>query len=429
MKYESKYIRLGDALLSIKTGLNPRKNFKLNVSNAKHWYITVSELNGIAIKFLPQTDRIDDLALEMINNRSNLEIGDVLFSGTGTIGKTAIILEKPSSWNIKEGVYALKPKKDCMNSYYLLYMLQYFCKLNTFTKLAAGSTVFSVPMKVLTDMHIDLPSLVIQQRIAAVLSSLDAKIELNNRINAELEAMAKTLYDYWFVQFDFPDKNGKPYKSSGGKMVWSTELKREIPEGWDAGTLGDIADIVRGVTYDSTEIKCETDSDVIPVLRATNISKNVIDLNDMVYVPKENVSSEQVLNKFDILIVMSSGSKEHIGKNAFFHYDQEVSFGAFCAKIVAKDEFKFYLYSYTQSDFLFTTIKNECLGTNINNLNGTLVKGFKIVIPPKTLIRTFNKKVSSVYAKTGVNIIENQKLASIRDWLLPMLMNGQVKVQ
>lgn len=271
----------------------------------------------------------------------------------------------------------------------------------------------------------DLPT---QERIADVLSSLEAKIELNNRINAELEAMAKTLYDYWFVQFDFPDKNGKPYKSSGGKMVWNEQLKREIPAGWESGTLGDIADIVRGVTYDSTEIRCKTDSDVIPVLRATNISGNVIDLNDMVYVPKANVLSEQVLNKFDILIVMSSGSKEHIGKNAFFYYDQEVSFGAFCAKIVADNDYKFYLYSYTQSDFLFKTIKNECLGTNINNLNGTLVKGFKIAIPPKTLVKAFNKKVSSAYEKVGLNLIENQNLASIRDWLLPMLMNGQVKV-
>jgi type I restriction enzyme S subunit len=268
-----------------------------------------------------------------------------------------------------------------------------------------------------------------QQKIASVLSALDNKIELNNRINAELEAMAKTLYDYWFVQFDFPDKNGKPYKTSGGKMVWNEELKREIPEGWEDGTLGDIAELVRGVTYDSSEIKSQNDSGVIPILRATNISGNVIDLNDMVYVPKQNVSPSQVLNKYDILITMSSGSKEHIGKNGFFFYEKEASFGAFCAKIVAKKEYRFYLYSYTQSDFMFTTIKNECLGTNINNLNGSLVKGFRIVVPPSDLIESFNNKVSSVYEKIGNNLIENQKLTELRDWLLPMLMNGQVKVK
>jgi type I restriction enzyme, S subunit len=279
------------------------------------------------------------------------------------------------------------------------------------------------PLKV--SAHLNLSD---QQKIASVLSSLDSKIELNNRINAELEAMAKTLYDYWFVQFDFPDKNGKPYKSSGGKMVWNEELKREVPDGWEDGTLGDIAELIRGVTYDSSEIKSKNASGVIPILRATNISGNVIDLNEMVYVPKQNVSPRQILNKYDILITMSSGSKEHIGKNGFYFYEKEVSFGAFCAKIVAKKEYRFYLYSYTQSDFMFTTIKNECLGTNINNLNGSLVKGFRIVVPPSDMIDFFNEKVSSVYEKIGKNLIENQKLTELRDWLLPMLMNGQVKV-
>ena len=90
---------------------------------------------------------------------------------------------------------------------------------------------------------------------------------------------------------------------------------------------------------------------------------------------------------------MSSGSKDHIGKNGFFYFDKEVAFGAFCAKIVAKDKYRFYVYSYTQSDFMFSTIKNECLGTNINNLNGSLVKGFKLVIPPADLLEKFNDKV------------------------------------
>ena len=268
-----------------------------------------------------------------------------------------------------------------------------------------------------------------QQRIGALLSDIDSKISLNNRINAELEAMAKTLYDYWFVQFDFPNKNGKPYKASGGKMVWNEELKREIPEGWRAGTLSEISDIVRGVSYSANDIKDKNERVVVPILRATNISGNVIDLQNMVYVPGEFVSDKQVLNKFDILITMSSGSKDHIGKNGFYYFDEHVAFGAFCAKLVAKVNYRYYLYSYTQSDFMFTTIKNESLGTNINNLNGTMVAGFKLVIPPKELIKKFNFKVESVFEKIGLNIRENQKLTELRDWLLPMLMNGQIKIK
>tara|TARA_R110002049_G_scaffold12931_1_gene57178 strand:- start:14319 stop:15644 length:1326 start_codon:yes stop_codon:yes gene_type:complete len=278
------------------------------------------------------------------------------------------------------------------------------------------------------NFEIYLPNLDSQKKIAKILSDLDAKIEINNKINQELEAMAKTLYDYWFVQFDFPDKNEKPYKSSGGKMVFNEELRREIPEGWDDGTIGEIADLIRGVSYSKKDIKTERDEGVIPILRATNITKNVVDLENMVYVDSEFASSKQVLNKFDILITMSSGSKDHIGKNGFYYFDKKVAFGAFCAKLVAKNNYRYYLYSYTQSDFMFATIKNESLGTNINNLNNSLVNGFNLVKPPNNILDDFNSKLKTIYHSISNNLKQNQKLSELRDWLLPMLMNGQVSV-
>lgn len=420
--------KIRDILKSLKTWVNPRSNFKLNTPEAKNWYITVREIGWFNVTPTKNTDLINDHALKMINDRSNLEQNDILFSWTGTIWKVTLIKEKPLNWNIKEWVYSLKPNTNLSDPNYLAYTLKYYTKLNVFQKISVGSTVFSVPMEKLLDVSINVPALKDQQKIASVLSTLDIKIELNNKINTELEAIAKILYNYWFVQFNFPDKNGKTYKSSGGEMLWNEELKRDIPKGWKNGTLNDIAELVRGVSYNSTEIKTKNDEYVIPILRATNISGNIIDLNNMVYVPKINVSHSQILNKYDILITMSSGSKDHIGKNSFFYYDEEVSFGAFCAKIVAKDQFRFYLYSFTQSDFMFNTIKNECLGTNINNLNGTLVKNFKIVIPPTEIIELFNKKIHSVYEKIGNNTKENKDLTQLRDFLLPMLMNGQVSV-
>ncbi len=350
--------------------------------------------------------------------------GTILLSSRAPIGLLSIARAELCT---NQGFKNIVPNKEKIDSEFLYYYLK--IKIEDISKLGSGTTFIELSKNSIEDFQILIPEEVKdQQEIASVLSSLDSKIELNNRINAELEAMAKTLYDYWFVQFDFPDANGKPYKSSGGKMVWNEELKREIPEGWGVGKLGDIAELIRGVTYDSSEIRSQDESGVIPILRATNISGNVIDLDEMVYVSRENVSDVQVLRKYDILITMSSGSKEHIGKNGFFYYETEVAFGAFCAKIIAKSEYRFYLYSYTQSDFMFTTIKNECLGTNINNLNGSLVKGFKIIIPPIELIKSFNEKVSSAYEKIGNNMIENQKLSHLRDWLIPMLMNGQVRV-
>ena len=358
--------------------------------------------------------------------------GDIVITHRGTIGQISYIPEnsKFEEYVISQSQFRVALNKKLVDPAFFVY---YFHTNEGQKRLLANKCHVGVPAlaQATTNfrlIEIPLPNIQSQLKIAAVLSALDSKIELNNRINAELESMAKTLYDFWFVQFDFPDKNGKPYKTSGGKMIWSEGLNREIPEGWEVGTLGDVAELVRGVTYGSDDIKSQSASDVIPILRATNISGNVIDLNNMVFVPKQNVSNAQLLNKYDILITMSSGSKEHIGKNGIFYYEREASFGAFCAKIVANAEYRYYLYSFTQSDFMFTTIKNECLGTNINNLNGSLVKGFKLIIPPNKLINSFKVKVNPVYEKIGNNLKENQKLTELRDWLLPMLMNGQVKV-
>ncbi|HDH9147072.1 TPA: restriction endonuclease subunit S, partial [Escherichia coli] len=155
---------------------------------------------------------------------------------------------------------------------------------------------------------IRLPSSLDEQRkIACVLKVLDDKLALNNRINAELEAMAKTLYDYWFVQFDFPDADGKPYKTSGGKMEYNATLKREIPAGWNDSILGKFIELDRGVTYSKEDVRTQDDKDTIGILRATNVTGNNVDIDDLVFIPSSRVNVNQMLNKFDILIVMSSG--------------------------------------------------------------------------------------------------------------------------
>ena len=343
-----------------------------------------------------------------------LEINDILISKDGTIGKVGIVR------NIVE---------DWLDTEYLFQFLKSSNFKNFINRVKAeGSTINHLYQRDLVRLEIDIPDIIEQKRISKVLKNIDDKIEVNNKINAELEAMAKTIYDYWFVQFDFPDANGKPYKSSGGNMVHNEELKREIPEDWEKGVLDDIAKIVRGVSYNKHDIKTPNDDGVTPVLRATNITGNIIDLENMVYVPDEFVSEKQLMNKYDVLITMSSGSKNHIGKNGLFYFKTKVAFGAFCAKLEAKEDFQFYLSSYMQSAFVSETIKKECLGTSINNLNGSLVKGFRLVKPNEQVLKSFNKKMKPIHDKIGNNHKENQKLAALRDWLLPMLMNGQVTV-
>ncbi|GAB3221283.1 hypothetical protein GCM10027454_13600 [Algoriphagus aestuariicola] len=338
-------------------------------------------------------------------------------------------------------IYAIKnvglfKTKSKIEANWLTYYLQSDYGKHYLGQAKSGSSQPYLSLGALRKLPILNPEQSVKEKIAKVLSDLDAKIELNNRINAELEAMANLVYAYWFVQFDFPfdfaqgkpDQNGKPYKSSGGKMVWNEKLKREIPEGWRSGTISDIASLTRGVTYNKDDIKDEGTAGTIPILRATNITGNQIDLNSMVYVSESLVDEEQILNPFNILITMSSGSIDHIGKNGFYLFKEKVAFGAFCAKMAANEDFEFYLYSYTQSDFFFTTIKNECLGTNINNLNGSMVRGFKLVIPDNSTLTKFNEIVQPLFEKLRINSMQNQQLSSLRDWLLPMLMNGQVTV-
>lgn len=358
--------------------------------------------------------------------RAHLEPNDILFVNKGTPGRCCITPD-PVNFVGAQDMVGLRFKKE-YHPFYMLAVIRSNEIQETIQNNHVGLVIAHFRKQELVKLKLPILNKNIRDYIGEIYKNISFKIELNNKTNVELEAMAKTLYDYWFVQFDFPNEEGKPYKSSKGKMVWNEELKREIPEGWKVGTISDISELIRGVSYDKKSIKTSNDSNVIPILRATNISGNQIDLNDMVYVPSELVNEKQILNKFDILITMSSGSIDHIGKNGFYYYDETVSFGAFCAKFVPKQHYHFYLFSYTQSDFMSNTIKNECLGTNINNLNSGMVNGFKLVIPDNNCLKLFNDKVESLYQKISINYKENQELASLRDWLLPMLMNGQVSV-
>lgn len=193
-------MKLGEAIVSLNTGLNPRKFFRLNTPDAKNYYITIKEIKGGKIMPNEKTDRINDEALRLCNNRSNLEIGDVLFSGTGTIGETAIIEEYPTNWNIKEGVYTIKPNQDIINSRYLRNILRSEDTMKSIMNKVAGGTVKSIPMKELKNISIPIPPLSEQQRIVSILDRFEAlTTDLQSGLPAEIEARRKQ-YEYYREQ-------------------------------------------------------------------------------------------------------------------------------------------------------------------------------------------------------------------------------------
>jgi type I restriction enzyme S subunit len=191
------YVDLDSVLVSLNTGLNPRNFFKLNTEDANNYYITIREIQDGKIVVSEKTDKINDEALRLCNNRSNIESGDVLFSGTGTIGETAVVGELPFGWNIKEGVYSLKPDKAILDSKYLRYLLMTGNIKNLYMKKVVGGTVKSIPMKELRKLVIPLPSLEEQQHIAKVIEQFDAICsDLQSGLPAEIEKRLKQ-YEYY----------------------------------------------------------------------------------------------------------------------------------------------------------------------------------------------------------------------------------------
>ncbi|WRG35379.1 restriction endonuclease subunit S [Helicobacter pylori] len=167
---------LGDIILSLKTGLNPRSFFKLNTPNANNYYVTIRELEDYTIKFTHQTDRIDNNALSLCLKRSNLEKDDILFSGTGTIGKVSIIKENPNNWAIKEGIYSIKPNKKIVFPRFLMFCFENLNIQNDIKSKSFGGIVKSIPMNDLQQIQIPLPPLNEQIAIANILSALDHEI-------------------------------------------------------------------------------------------------------------------------------------------------------------------------------------------------------------------------------------------------------------
>ena len=262
-----------------------------------------------------------------------------------------------------------------------------------------------------------IPDIETQQKIAAVLSSLDAKIETNNRINIELETMAKTLYDYWFVQFDFPDANGNPYKTSGGKMVYSNELKRDIPEGWEVQPLFKAMDVQYGFPFDTSKFTDDTTQK--PVIRIRDILENTISTYST-----EEVQDKYKLNSKDLLIGMDGNFHLNFwDKDGAYLNQRSVRIRSILNSEISNFQAYFELEPHIKAR------EKNVSRTTVGHLSDKDLKRLFLVAATKN--KNFNPKETfdAMLEKIISNRIQNQKLTHLRDWLLPMLMNGQVTVE
>jgi type I restriction enzyme S subunit len=297
--------------------------------------------------------------------------------------------------------------------------------------LSSGSARSNLSQEVLQKVKIPFPDLPTQLRIAAILGSIDEKIELNRKKIAELEALAKTIYDYLFVQFDFPDKNGKPYKSSGGKMVWNEQLKREIPDGWEEWSIHKSGSFHRGISY-SKQDEITKGLNSVSVYRGNNISNGfVVDDSNEVFIPKNMVAESHMLQRGQVLIAMSSGSKEHVGKTGLVtNTCPNCAFGAFCTAFEPIDEYKFLIYDFFRSFTYRAYINQICSGTGINNLKFEHFETALFAVPgDQEILKSFNAIQEPLYNQIMRLDEESSILKNTRNYLLPLLMNGQVEVK
>ncbi|WP_373397232.1 restriction endonuclease subunit S [Algoriphagus halophilus] len=357
--------------------------------------------------------------------------GDIVITHRGTLGQVAYIPydSKFEKYVISQSQFRVRFKKEIDPIYFSYLMKSKYgqAKLLSFKNhvgvpaLAQATTNFKA-------LELDIHDIGAQQKIASFLSALDDKIELNNRINAELEAMAKLIYEYWFVQFDFPDKDGKPYKSSGGKMVWNKELKREIPEGWEVKELGELLDVNRGISYRSSEIG----SDGIPMINLNSFNLDGTFKSDGTKYFSGKYQDKNLILEGDLLIAITDVTRnaDIIGKAILVpNYFKELVFSMDVAKVIPNEKLtKTYLMMLFNTDHYHNYIKWFASGTIVLHLNLDGMKWYKTEIPPANLLNKFESFYKTIANRINETTVQNQELASLRDWLLPMLMNGQVTV-
>ena len=333
----------------------------------------------------------------------------IVIGRSGSIGKPQLILQ--NFWPHNTALYIKDFKNN--NIIYIYYFLLYF---NT-EKLKTGSNIPTLNRNHLHKLNIYAETNINKQKIIAdILYKIDKQIILNNQINSELEQMAKTLYNYWFVQFDFPDENGRPYKSSGGKMVWNEELKKDIPEGWEVKYIKDIAKTTAKNIIPTNNI-------VYKYYSLPSVSKNKSYIEEYgnnilssKYIINHNCILVNKLNPLDSRVIFIPNEDNQICSTEFIVLQQENNF------------LRSYIYSTLCSEHFKIYCKQRISGAIHKRVAPQLVYDYKIPYN-ESIVNKYGNIIYNILFKINHAIQENRELTSLRDFLLPLLMNGQAVIK
>jgi len=341
--------------------------------------------------------------------------GTVLLTTRAPIGYVAIAKNPITTNQGFRNIISYKIKSEYLY-YYLKNVTDYL------TSLAGGSTFGELTGTTLKEVLVPYPPPTEQSRIATVLSWFDELIENKKRQNEILEKTAMAIFKSWFVDFE-------PFKDE--EFVYNADLDREVPKGWEVKKLKEIANVIRGVSFNQKEASFEHFPNSVPILRANNIRTHmIIDFSNIMFIPARKISIEKCLQERDLVMVASNGNPKLVGKFSIYISPLEFkffSFGSFMYCIRIKRSFD-YVLAILNSDYFNRFLSSVVSGTNIINLNKSDLEEFKFPIPPQHILEKFHSLVEPLFQKIILNQKQIMVLRKIKDALLPQLVFGKLRV-
>ena len=398
-------------------------------SGSTYFLLNNNNITESGIVINSKDRRISKKDFKKIHKRTNLECGDLVIATCGTLGKTCVIKDSLINYEFSRSVGIIKCNRKKLLPEYLHYFFLNPLVQSRIVGNAKGGVQKHFYIGDMKDFEIQIPILAEQKKIASVLSALDDKIALNKKMNQKLEAMAKRLYDYWFVQYDFPDKNGHPYKTTGGPMTYNPTLKREIPVGWEVKTLKEcIKHINTGLNPRDNFVLGNGDIKYVTVKNLTmegNIDFSGCDFIDEDALKKVHKRSD--IAKGDVLYA----SICPLGRSYLINKDPvgwDINESVFSIRPNL---------DVISSEFLSVFLKDSAVVEKASKMaTGSIFKGIRIkelenmilAVPVKDVMEKFSKQIKNLIELEHKNTEQIAHLTTLRDKLLPLLMNGQVVV-
>lgn len=349
-------------------------------------------------------------------------INDILYARRGDVEKHAFIKEKDNGVLCGTGCLRVRITTSEVEPEFISFFLNREETRKWLVTHAVGTNMPNLNTDILSDVPIAYPLLEEQRRIVQVLNSLDEKIALNSAVNDNLEQQLMLLYDYWFTQFDFPDNDGNPYQTSGGKMVWNDTLKRNIPENWKVQSV--ISNCLSSIIKPGVEIFNTKTYLATADVKGTSISTGTI----VDYDGRESRANMQPsINSVWFAKMKNSIKHLYLSKEMQPIISSSILSTGFCGLQCNEISFE-YIASYVSNAYFEIHKDMLAHGATQEAVNNDDLAGVHIIIPEDTVLRAYHETTQAIYAQISKNVCENQELVKLRDWLLPMLMNGQATI-